>query len=110
MLVPQVESAMFGQLSFSDLIIYYLAAVSRRRAHCAGRFFPVRGVTIVLVNAGSPGRISHVRPVVLIESRSILQLFLVKVQDGAIFLQIEVERVPRNGKKLVTHSKKAPKG
>src|ERR1022692_3601191 len=90
--------------------ILYLATVFRRRARCDGHVFPVRGVTVVFINAGSPGRISHVRPVVLIETRSTLQLFLVNVQDGAIFLQIEVERVPRNGKILVTHPKKASVG
>src|ERR1017187_4679315 len=67
--------------------IFYLAAVARHRA---GHVFPVRGVPIVLINAGSPGRISHVRPVVLIETRSILQQFLVNVQDCALFLPIDV--------------------
>src|ERR1039458_5367855 len=59
----------------------------------AGHFVPVRRVTIVLINVGSPGRIGHVRPVVLIEDRSILQLFLVKMQDSVVFPQIKKDRV-----------------
>src|SRR5580692_1973109 len=80
------------------------------RPRCARRLFPVRSVTVVSINPGSPGGISHVRPVVLIETRSILQPFLVKVQDGVLFRQIEMQRVPRDGKILVTHPKKASKG
>ena len=62
------------------------------------------------INVGSPGRIDHVRPVVLIEALSILQLLLVQVQDSVLLRKIEAERVPRNGKILVTHPKKASKG
>src|ERR1019366_2923324 len=88
----------------------YLAAVSSRRTRSHGSFFPVRSVAIVFKNAGSPYRIGHVRPVVLIEPWGVLQQFLVNVQDGAILLQIEVERIPRNSKILVTHPKKPSKG
>src|SRR5580704_5870115 len=80
------------------------------RPRCARRLFPVRSITIVSIDPGSPGGISHVRPVVLIETRSILQSFLVKVQDGVLFRQIEVQRVPRDGKILVAHPKKPSEG
>src|ERR1017187_1077978 len=54
-----------------------------------------RRLTIVLVNVGSPDRIGHVRLVVRIEARSILQLFLVKLQDGVLFRQIFFLRIRR---------------
>ncbi len=64
----------------------------------------------MFINASPPCRIGHVRPIVLIEPGGGLQQLLVNVQDGAILLQIEVERIPRYGEILVTHPEKASEG
>ena len=73
-----------------------------------GHFIPVRNITVMLINAVSPDRISHVWPVVLVETRSILQQFLVNIQDGPFFRQIETEGIPRNGEILSPIPRKPP--
>ena len=50
------------------------------------------------MHAGRPAGVGHARPVVLIESRRILQAILVDVENEAFVLGVEPERLKRDGK------------
>ena len=59
---------------------------------------PIRLGTVIRVDFGTPGVVSHVRPVILVETGSGLELFLVDIQDEPMFDRVEGKGTPWNGK------------
>src|ERR1019366_7450802 len=71
---------------------------------------PVRYRSVVAEYLVSPGSISHVRPIVLVKSGSILQLLFVDIQNKDLLVFIHSERAPRYSKELVTHAEESAEG
>src|ERR1019366_3619091 len=68
-------------------------------ARLDGHLFPVGRVTIVLINVGSPGRIGHIRPVVLIEAYRVVKRYTRVTSidanfSGIRFIHLRLPREP----------------
>src|SRR5689334_12590919 len=61
---------------------------------------PVRGRSIVLMDAGGPLRIRHARPVILIKTRRGFQLLLVDAQHKALAYSVERQSRPWHSEQL----------
>src|SRR5664279_208823 len=65
---------------------------------------PIGLDTVVRVDFGTPGVVSHVRPMILVKTGSGLEQFLVDVQNEPMFKRVEGKGTPWNGKQLVAHA------
>src|ERR1022692_3192736 len=75
----------------------------------ATRLVPIGLGAVIRVDFGTPGVVSHVRPMILVETGSGLEQFLVDVQNEPMFNRVNRKRTPWNGKQLVTHAQETPK-
>src|SRR5215831_11233253 len=62
---------------------------------------------VVRVQLGAVGRILEVRPVILVESRRVLEALLVHVQDESLVLTRELHRLHRHCEQLVPHAEES---
>jgi hypothetical protein len=56
------------------------------------------------VDLGTPSRVSHIGPVILIKSRRILKRCPVDIENEAFLVFIDCQDFPGNGEELVAHS------
>jgi len=59
---------------------------------------PIGLGAVIRVDFGAPGAVSHVRPVLLVETGSGLEQFLVDVQNEPMFDRVDLKGTPWNGK------------
>src|SRR5215208_6659120 len=71
----------------------------------ASRLLPIRARSIVVMDVICPPLVRHGGPMIFIEPGCVFQLILVHVENEAVVLRIELQRAPRHGEQLATHSK-----
>src|ERR1039458_69587 len=69
---------------------------------------PIRLGAVIRVDFGTPSVVSHVRPMILVETGSGLEQFLVDVQNEPMFNRVDLKGTPWNRKQLVTHAQETP--
>src|SRR6266705_3240834 len=72
--------------------------------------FPIGPGTVIAVNTRTPLAISHLWPVVFIETRSIGERLSISVEDKRLLCGRQSQHFPRDGKELIAKSQKASKG
>src|ERR1017187_8668146 len=70
----------------------------------ATRLVPIGLGAVIRVNFGTPGVVSHVRPVILVEAWSGFEQFLVDIQNEPMFNRVDLQGSPWNGKQLIAHA------
>src|ERR1035441_507378 len=65
---------------------------------------PIRLGAVIRVNFGTPGVVGHVGPVLLVETGSGLEQFLVDVQNEPMLNRVHRKRTPWNRKQLIAHT------
>src|ERR1700674_1601614 len=74
------------------------------------KLLPIGARSVVGMHLHRPLWICHGWPVVLVEARGPLQRFLIYVKDEAFVVGIQIQRPPRYGEQLITHTQKSAEG
>src|ERR1035441_7783192 len=69
---------------------------------------PIRLGAVIRVDFGTPGVVSHVRPVILVETGSGLEQFLIDVQNEPMLNRVHRKRTPWNRKQFIAHAQETP--
>src|SRR5664279_2462081 len=78
--------------------------VDRAIADRPSLLVPIRLRAVIRVNFGAPRTVSHVGPVLLVETGSGLEQFLVDIQNEPMFDRVDLKGTPWNGKQLIAHA------
>src|ERR1035437_9184890 len=82
----------------------------RCRAVFSLSVFPIWSGAVVPENLRPPGGVGHIGPIAFVETRSVLQFFLVHVQDEGFLVFVHLERTPRHREQLVSHAQHSAEG
>src|ERR1019366_2669992 len=69
---------------------------------------PIRLGAVIRINSGTPGMVSHVRPMILVETGSGLEQFLIDVQNEPMLNRVHRKRTPWNRKQFIAHAQETP--
>src|SRR5664279_4263372 len=78
--------------------------VDRAIADRPSLLVPIRLRAVIVVNFGAPRTVSHVGPVLLVETGSGLEQFLVDVQNEPMFDRVDLKGTPWNCEQLIAHT------
>jgi hypothetical protein len=71
---------------------------------------PVRFRSIVVEDLIGPVGIHHVRPMLFVESRSILEYRLVDIENQVLLILVNSQSAPGQGEQLVAHTEESAEG
>src|SRR5450759_4857177 len=87
-----------------------MPTVHRCRAVFSLSVFPIWSGAVVPEHLRPPGGVGHIGPIAFVETRGVLQFFLVHVQDEGFLVFVHLERTPRHREQLVSHAQHSAEG
>jgi len=72
--------------------------------------FPIWFITVVPIEIGSEGEISHIWPIVLVKAGRIFKEAFVNIENELLVYSIGLQRFPGYSEKLVSHLEKFEQG